>query len=102
MLRRLQQTPDLSQRALAKELGFSLGSINYCFQTLVENGWVKMQNYNQSKHKFRYAYLLTPAGIAEKSKLTADFLKRKLAKYEALREEIEQLKAEAERYDSAG
>jgi len=94
VLRRLHQAPDLSQRALAKELGISLGSINYCFQALVEKGWIKMQNFSQSKHKLRYAYLLTPAGVSEKSKMTAEFLKRKLAEYEMLQQEIERLKYE--------
>ena len=94
VLRRLHQSPDLSQRILAKELGISLGSINFCFQALVEKGWIKMQNFSQSQHKLRYAYLLTPAGIAEKSKLTAEFLKRKTVEYEALQREIEQLKAD--------
>ncbi len=94
VLRRLHQSPDLSQRVLAKELGISLGSINFCFQALVEKGWIKMQNFSQSKHKLRYAYLLTPAGISEKSKLTAEFLKRKTAEYEALKAQIEVLQAE--------
>ncbi len=94
MLRRLNETPDVSQRTLAKELGISLGSINFCFQALVDKGWVKMQNFSQSKHKMGYVYLLTPAGIAEKSALTGRFLKRKLEEYDALRAEIEQLKAE--------
>ena len=94
VLRRLHQTPEVSQRILAKELGISLGSINFCFQALVEKGWVKMQNFNQSKNKLRYAYLLTPIGISEKSKLTAKFMKRKVAEYEALQVEIESLKAE--------
>ncbi len=94
VLRRLQQTPEVSQRTLAKELGISLGSVNFCFQALMEKGWVKMQNFSQSKNKLRYAYLLTPAGVAEKSKLTSEFLKRKVADYEALQAEIEALKAE--------
>ena len=72
----------------------SLGSINFCFQALVEKGWIKMQNFSQSKHKLRYAYLLTPTGIAEKSKLTAEFLRRKTAEYEALQEEINRLQAD--------
>jgi len=75
-------------------LGISLGSINFCFQALVEKGWIKMLNFSQSKHKLRYAYLLTPAGIAEKSKLTAEFLKRKTAEYEVLQEEINRLQAD--------
>lgn len=94
VLRRLHQSPDLSQRILAKELGISLGSINFCFQALVEKGLIKMHNFSQSKHKLRYAYLLTPVGIAEKSKLTAEFLKRKTIEYETLQREIEQLKAD--------
>jgi EPS-associated MarR family transcriptional regulator len=94
VLRRLYETPDVSQRTLAKELGISLGSINFCFQALVDKGWVKMQNFSQSKHKMGYVYLLTPAGIAEKSALTARFLKRKLEEYEVLQQEIEALRLE--------
>lgn len=60
----------------------------------MEKGWIKMQNFTQSQHKLRYAYLLTPAGIAQKSKLTAEFLKRKMTEYEALNKEIEILKAD--------
>lgn len=94
VLRRLHQTPEISQRALAKDLGVGLGTINFCFQALVEKGLVKMQNFSQSTNKLRYAYLLTPAGVAEKSKLTAEFLRRKVAEYETLQAEIEKLKAE--------
>ena len=94
VLRRLHQTPQVSQRILAKELGISLGSINFCFQALVEKGCIKMQNFSQSKNKLRYAYLLTPQGMTEKSKLTAEFMKRKVAEYEALQLEIEILKSE--------
>ena len=94
MLRRLHRTPQVSQRALAKDLGVGLGTINFCFQALVEKGLVKMQNFSQSKNKLRYVYLLTPTGVAEKSKLTAEFLRRKVAEYETLQAEIEKLKAE--------
>ena len=94
VLRRLHQTPLVSQRALAKDLGVGLGTINFCFQALVEKGLVKMQNFSQSKNKLRYAYLLTPAGVAEKSKLTTEFPKREVAEYEALQAEIQTLKAE--------
>lgn len=94
IMRRLQETPHISQRELAKELGISLGSINYCLQALMEKGWIKMQNFSRSAHKMGYVYLLTPAGIAEKSMLTARFLQRKMNEYDALREEIEKLKSE--------
>ena len=94
VLRRLYQTPQVSQRALAKDPGVGLGTINFCFQALVEKGLVKMQNFSQSNNKLRYAYLLTPVGVAEKSKLTAEFLRRKVAEYETLQAEIEALRAE--------
>ena len=94
VLRRLHQTPQVTQRALAKDLGVGLGTINFCFQALVEKGLVKMQNFSLSHNKLRYAYLLTPAGVAEKSRLTVEFLKRKVAEYEALRAEIEALTSE--------
>lgn len=94
VLRRLHQTPQVSQRALANDLGVGLGTINFCFQALVEKGLVKMQNFSQSKNKLCYVYLLTPAGVAEKSKLTAEFLRRKVVEYEMLQAEIEELKSE--------
>lgn len=94
VLRHLHQTPQVSQRALARDLGVGLGTINFCFQALVEKGLVKMQNFSQSKNKLRYAYLLTPAGVAEKSKLTAEFLRRKVAEYEMLQRETDELKSE--------
>lgn len=94
VLRRLHQTPQVSQRALAKDLGVGLGTINFCFQALVEKGLVKMQNFSQSKNKLRYAYLLTPAEVAEKSKLGVEFLKRKVAEYEPLQAGIDALRAE--------
>ena len=94
VLRRLHQTPQVSQRALAKDLGVGLGTINFCFQALVEKGLVKMQNFSQSTNKLRYAYLLTPTGMAEKSKLTAEFLRRKVVEYEKLQAEIEALRSE--------
>jgi EPS-associated MarR family transcriptional regulator len=96
VLRRLHRTPQVSQRTLSKDLGVGLGTINFCFQALVEKGLVKMQNFSQSKSKLRYAYLLTPAGVAAKSKLTAEFLSRKVAEYESLQSEINVLKQEVD------
>ncbi len=86
--------PQVSQRSLARDLGVALGTINFCFQAIVNKGWVKMQNFGQSESKLSYTYLLTPSGMAEKSKMTAEFLRRKVAEYEALRAEIEILTSE--------
>ena len=87
----LEKNPDISQRDLAKALGVSLGGINYSLRALVETGMVKAQNFSNSDKKISYAYMLTPKGLAEKSMLTAHFLKRKIAEYEALKAEIESL-----------
>ena len=96
LLRALERQPDGSQRELARDLGMSLGKVNYCLKALLAKGWVKAQNVRKSQNKVAYLYLLTPAGVAEKSSLTARFLKRKVAEYEALEHEIELLRREVE------
>jgi EPS-associated MarR family transcriptional regulator len=95
VMRLLEHNPDLTQRELAQQLGVSVGGLNYCLKALMQKGWVKMQNFSQSKNKFGYVYLLTPTGMAEKAALTGRFLQRKMAEYEALRAEIEALTQEA-------
>jgi EPS-associated MarR family transcriptional regulator len=94
LLRALESNPETSQRALAEELGVSLGKTNYCLKALIDKGWVKAGNFSRSRHKHRYLYQLTPAGLAEKGRITGRFLKRKIADHEALTREIEQLRRE--------
>jgi EPS-associated MarR family transcriptional regulator len=91
VMRILQENPDLTQRELAEKLGVSVGGLNYCLNALMDKGWVKMQNFQNSKNKFKYVYLLTPQGIAEKAVLTSRFLERKMREYETLKAEIESL-----------
>jgi EPS-associated MarR family transcriptional regulator len=94
VMRILQDHPDLTQRELADQLGMSVGGLNYCLHALIDKGFVKMGNFQKSKNKFKYVYLLTPQGIAEKVALTSRFLQRKMQEYDALKVEIEALKAE--------
>jgi EPS-associated MarR family transcriptional regulator len=94
VLRILQERPDVTQREIAELLGVSTSGLNYCLNALIDKGWVKVQNFSDSKNKFGYVYLLTPNGIAEKAALTGRFLQRKLLEYEAMRTEIESLKLE--------
>ena len=94
IMRILQENPDLTQRELADQLGMSVGGLNYCLNALIDKGLVKMQNFSSSKNKFKYVYLLTPMGIAEKVGLTTRFLSRKVEEYEALQLEISYLKNE--------
>lgn len=96
ILRILQENPDLTQRELAEKLGMSLGGLNYCLNALIDKGLVKMQNFQNSKSKFKYVYLLTPMGVSEKLALTSQFLSRKMQEYEVLKYEIESLKAEVQ------
>ena len=95
VLRMLQDNPDMTQREIAEKLGVSTSGLNYCLNALIDKGFLKVQNFSQSKNKFGYIYVLTPQGIAEKAQLTSRFLRRKMAEYEALRAEIESLHAEA-------
>ena len=95
-LKLLELQPEISQRQLAAELDVSLGAANYCLKALVDKGWVKLENFQKNPNKLGYLYLLTPMGFAAKSSLGARFLKRKLAEYEALKIEIEELRSQVE------
>jgi EPS-associated MarR family transcriptional regulator len=94
VLKLLQDHPDLSQRELAQQLGVSNGKLHYCLRALIEKGLIKLGNFANSKHHLGYAYLLTPSGMAQKAGMTSRFLKRKVAEYQALKDEIELLQAE--------
>jgi len=92
VLRILEENPDLTQRELAGQVGMSLGGFNYCIKALIEKGYVKAENFQNSKNKFKYVYVLTPSGIAQRIAITGRFLNRKLEEYEALKKEIELLR----------
>lgn len=94
VLKLLEDHPDLSQRELADKLGVSNGKLHYCMRALIDKGLIKLGNFAESKHRLRYAYLLTPAGVAQKTGMARRFLKRKMAEYEALQAEIAALRAE--------
>jgi len=94
ILRLLHENPELTQRELGEQVGISLGAVNYCLRALIECGLVKASNFSRNPNKLGYAYVLTPAGIAEKTMLTGRFLKRKVEEFEALRLEIDALNRE--------
>ena len=89
VLRKLNSKPSSTQRELAKELGFSLGKLNYCINALKEKGLIKINNFKANKNKISYAYILTPQGISEKTRLTINFMKRTMQEYDELKKEIE-------------
>jgi len=97
LLRRLEANPNYTQRELSKEMGVSLGKVNYCLKKLVEKGLVKLSNFSRNPNKVRYIYILTPQGIEEKARLTFEFLKIKIEEYELLKDEIILLKKDAEK-----
>lgn len=100
LLRKLEASPELTQRELSKDMGVSLGKINYCMQKLIEKGWVKISNFSKNPNKVSYIYLLTPKGIEQKTRLTFSFLAIKLEEYEMLKNEISKLKQDAEKFQS--
>lgn len=89
VLRKIKSRPNSSQRELANELGFSLGKLNYCLNALKNKGLIKIKNFQKDPNKLRYAYILTPKGLSAKTKLTYNFMKRKMAEYDELKSEIE-------------
>ena len=92
LLSKLEVNPKYTQRKLSKEMGVSLGKINYCMQKLTEKRLIKLKSFRNNPHKTDYVYLLTPKGIEKKAKLTATFLKIKIKEYEVLKVEISMLK----------
>lgn len=92
----LESDPNLSQRALARELGVSLGKTHYCLRALMDKGLIKLENFRHNPHKMRYAYLLTPRGIEEKGRMTWHYLRKKEAEYEVLQAEIAELRRRVE------
>ena len=94
VLRQLEENPDLTQRELATALGISLGKANYCLKALVEKGWIKANNFKNSRNKAAYVYLLTPNGLEEKARITVRFLKQRIRDYEQIKREIEELEQE--------
>ena len=92
LFRLLEANPELSQREVARELGVSLGKVNYCLRALIAKGWVKVANFTNSGNRSACAYLLTPRGIDEKARVTARFLRFKLREYELLKGEIAEIR----------
>lgn len=88
VLRKIRENPNSSQRELASKLGFSLGKLNYCLKALKDKGLIKISNFQKNPNKFGYAYILTPKGISTKTKLTLNFMKRKMNEYDELKKEI--------------
>ena len=88
ILRKIQKKPKSNQRKLAKELGFSLGKLNYCLKALKVKGLIKINNFKKNPNKLNYIYVLTPKGMSEKTKLTLNFMKRKFKEYEELQKEL--------------
>jgi len=93
VLRKIQKTPDSSQRELAEVLGFSLGKLNYCLKALQKKGLVKLQNFQKKNNKISYLqYVITPKGISERTKLTINFMKKKIKEYDELKRELKKNK----------
>tara|TARA_B100000900_G_scaffold107648_1_gene89602 strand:- start:228 stop:533 length:306 start_codon:yes stop_codon:yes gene_type:complete len=93
ILRKIKKKSNPSQRELAKELGFSLGKLNYCLKALRKKGLVKIKNFQNKENKIQYLqYVITPKGISLRTKLTVNFMKRKLKEYDELKKELEESK----------
>ena len=95
LLKLLEQDPNLSQRAIATEMGISLGKVNYCLHALIDKGVIKAKNFYNNKKKSAYTYYLTPKGFDEKARVTVKFLQYKLKEHERLTNEINEIRQEA-------
>ena len=89
VLRKIHNNPETSQRGLAQSLGFSLGKLNYCLKALKQKGLIKIKNFKKNPKKLNYFYVLTPEGMAAKTRLTINFMKKKMKEYDDLKREID-------------
>jgi EPS-associated MarR family transcriptional regulator len=94
LLQLLEANPQMSQREVARDLGISLGRVNYCLKSLVDKGWIKVTNFRNSRNKAAYMYWLTPSGLEAKAGVTMRFLRAKLDEYERLTADIDRIRAE--------
>ena len=94
VLKLLEQRPDMTQREIAEKLNVSLGKAHYLLKALIDIGWIKFDNFQNSNNKWGYAYLLTPKGIYQKAAITSRFLVKKQQEYNELHLQIQQLKKE--------
>jgi MarR family transcriptional regulator, temperature-dependent positive regulator of motility len=99
ILRKVAKKSKQSQRRMAKELGFSLGKLNYCLKELQNKGFIKIQNFKKSKKKINYFYALTPKGISSKTMLTINFMKKKMKEYDELKSELSDIDSLDKRID---
>tara|TARA_B100000767_G_C19702699_1_gene509136 strand:+ start:205 stop:507 length:303 start_codon:yes stop_codon:yes gene_type:complete len=90
LLRKINTKKDFSQRELAKDMGFSLGKLNYCLKALKEKGLIKINNFQKNKNKLNYIYILTPEGVSQKTKLTVKFMQKIMYQYDELKKEIDE------------
>ena len=88
-LRKIKNKPNSTQRDLAEELGFSLGKLNYCLKALKDKGFVKIENFSKNPNKLNYIYVLTPKGISKKTKLTINFMRKKMKEFDELKKELD-------------
>ncbi len=95
ILRKIDDSRNLTQRSMAKDLGISLGKLNYCLKALKNKGLVKIKNFKNNKNRFNpksknnYFYILTPKGMMQKTQLTMNFMNQRLKEYDELQAEIE-------------
>jgi len=92
LLINIQKNPKLTQRKMAKQLGFSLGKLNYCLKALQKKGFIKINNFKNNPKKYKYLYMITPKGFAKKTYLTLNFMKKKMEEYDDLKKELEKIK----------
>ena len=92
VMRKITNKPDITQRELAEQLGHSLGKLNFCLKELQNKGFIKIENFKKNPNKINYLYVLTPKGISAKTKLMINFMKRKMAEYDELKNELDERK----------
>ena len=86
----LEKNPYLTQRQLSKEIGSSIGKVNYCLKGLIDIGYIKVDNFKNSNNKLNYAYILTPKGIRQKIDITKKYIEKKIQEHDKLSQYLDE------------
>ncbi|MFZ3071357.1 MAG: winged helix-turn-helix transcriptional regulator [Anaerolineaceae bacterium] len=82
LLRKIEQNPDISQASLADELGVAVGTVNWYLKRLISKGYVKVKRAQRKKLR----YIITPEGIALRTRLTMEYIQNSFELYRHSRE----------------
>ncbi len=86
LLDNIEHQPDVTQADLATQLGVAVGTVNWHLKRLISKGYVKVMRAERRKLR----YLITPEGLAQRARLTVDYVEQQLIMYRRVRQKVKE------------